>query len=466
MEAQSGESAETLAGISKAIKKGNIAPCYLLYGEEEYLVQDALNKIIDLILPPGDRELNLFYMEGGQEKIDALCLSLLSVPLLPGRKIVVLRNTTIFQSKNILPDLVQKIRERVESNPKQAVGDFMQFLKVTGWKLDDLRDEGWKRISAAEWRKTVGDDSGEDREQWLPKMMDLCAESGLEAGPAGGDLEGLAKVLSAGLPEGNHLILTAAAVDKRKQLFKQISALGKVLYFPQAKNEAKQKFLLLETAQEFLARRGKKLTPAAWEAIGGRTAFSLRDSMLALEKLVSYAGEAPLIDVGDVEAVVGKTKEDSVFELTAALVEKKLPQALMVLKDLLEQGIHHLVIMKMVTREIRLLLYAKLLLRSGKLGTYNAQMDYNRFQANVYPAIKAWGGKEKEGPGSLAGQHPYVIYRMLKTAGLFPYEDLVGHLESLAEMDLALRSTGRDPKLMLERFLAEVCLPRAARTMG
>jgi DNA polymerase-3 subunit delta len=140
----------------------------------------------------------------------------------------------------------------------------------------------------------------------------------------------------------------------------------------------------------------------------------------------------------------------------------------MTLKDLLEQGVHHLVIMKMLTREIRLLLYAQLLLKSGKLASYTAGMDYNRFQANTYPIIKALGGGEKEGLGSLCGQHPYAVYLMLKKAGLFPYEVLIGHLEYLAEMDLALRSTGRNPQLMLERFFVHVCSrkPRQAGQSG
>ena len=457
MDMQPGESTETLPKILTGIKQGDIAPCYLLYGEEEYLIQEALHKIVDLLLPPADRELNLFSLEGGQEDIDAICRSLLTVPLLPGRKIVAIRNTTLFQSKKILSGLIQRIRERLDNNPQQAAGDFRQFLKLTGWKLSDFQEGSWKRISASEWQKMVEGDSGEDREQWLPKVVEICGESGLEAASSGDNLDGLSKVLAAGLPEGNHLILTATAVDKRKQIFKQISTLGKVLYFPQAKNEAKQKILLLEAAQEFLVQRGKKLTPAAWEAIGAKTGFELRESMVALEKLSVYTGDATTIEVRDVEAAIGKTREDTVFALTAALVEKKLPQALAILKDLLEQGIHHLVIMKMLTREIRLLLYAQLLLKSGKLTSYKPGMDYNRFQASTYPAIKAMGGKEKEGLGSLCGQHPYAVYRMLKNAGLFPYEVLIGHLEYLADMDLALRSTGRDPRLMMERFLAKVC---------
>ena len=457
MEKQPGDGTETLPRILSSIKQGAVSPCYLLYGEEEYLIQDALNKMVELLVPPEDRELNLFYIEGGQENIAALCQALLTVPLLPGRKVICVKNTMLFQSRKVLPSLIQRIREQSEKSPGQAASDFLQFLKLAGWKLADLTDEGWKRITGEEWQKVVEGDSGDDREKWLPKMIDFCAEQGLETAAAADDPDRLSKVLAGRLPAGNHLISTAQAVDKRKQIFKHIAGLGKVLYFPPVKGDTKQRFLLLETAEEFLARRGKRLTPAAWEAIGSKTGFDLRDSMVALEKLAAYAGAVTLIDAVDVEEVIGKTKEATIFELTDALGEKKLSQALLILKDLLEQGVHHLVILKMLTREIRLLLYAQLLLMSGKLAAYKANMDYSRFQSAVYPVIKSWGGKEKEGPASLTGQHPFVIYRMLKNAGRFPFDILVRHLEYLAETDLALRSTGKDPQLMLERFLTEVC---------
>jgi DNA polymerase-3 subunit delta len=130
----------------------------------------------------------------------------------------------------------------------------------------------------------------------------------------------------------------------------------------------------------------------------------------------------------------------------------------MILQDLLDQGIHHLAIMKMIVKEMRLLLYAKLLVMSGKLESYNSSMDYGRFQGRVYPTIKALGGKEKDGVGNLSGQHPYVIYKLLKSSERFSYKTLLGYMEYLAKTDLSLRSTGKDPKLQLERFLVEVCL--------
>jgi DNA polymerase-3 subunit delta len=458
MNIQPGDKAEALDKVLSGIKKGIIAPCYLLYGEEEYLIQEAFNKIVDLLLPAADRAMNLFYMEGEKENVDDICLSLLTVPLFPGRKIVAVRNTALFQSRKILPTLIQQIRDHLENNPQRAAADFLQFLKITGWKLADLRDGGWKKISDEDWQKAVDGGSGEDRGKWLPKAVDLCTGHGLEAAAAKDDAGGVSRVLSGGLPEGNHLILTALAVDKRKLLFKQIEEKGKVLYFPRVKGEARQKFMLLEMARELLAQKGKKLTADAWQTFGRKTGFDLRESMLALEKLIVYTGAEREISAADVEEVIGKTKEDTVFNLTSALVEKKLPQALVILRELLEQGVHHLVIMKMLTREVRLLLYARLLAASGKLASYSSNMDFSRFQGSVYPAIKALGGKEQEGLGALAGQHPYVIYKLLKNSENFSKDVLIGHLEYLAEMDLSLRSTGRDPRLMLERFIAEVCI--------
>jgi len=73
----------TLKTILGDIGRGKTAPCYLIYGDEDYLVEDAMNRIIDGILPPGQKDLNLFHLEGEDEDIDAICNSLLTPPLIP-----------------------------------------------------------------------------------------------------------------------------------------------------------------------------------------------------------------------------------------------------------------------------------------------------------------------------------------------------------------------------------------------
>jgi len=436
--------------------KADPSPCYLLYGDEEYLVKDTQNKIIAAIIPASDRDMNLFFMDGEMEDIDSLCETILTPPLLPGRKVVVLTNTRLFQTRIALSEIVQKIRQNFENDPDMAVRYFLQFLKITGWNIDDLRDGGWKKITSDNWRKTVEGDSGHDRETWLPEMIETCISRGMDVGEQRGGAERLEDTLRKGIPAGIHLIITAETVDKRKRLFKTISETGIVLNFSRLKGEARQKNALMDTAKDILAQSGKKLTPGAWIAMGRKTGFNLADSMKALETLITYTGDKISIEESDVEEVIGKTKEDTFFDLTGALVARKQDVALSNLKDLFDQGIHHVLILSMIAREIRFLLHAKMFIRSGKLGSIEPNMDYEKFQRSVYPVILQWRG-DKGGKGTLDGQHPYVIYNAVKNSYRFSHERLLKYLEDLVDMDIAFKTTTKEPKFLLERFIVKVC---------
>ena len=111
--------------------------------------------------------------------------------------------------------------------------------------------------------------------------------------------------------------------------------------------------------------------------------------MSALEMLITYTGERTLIEETDVEEVVGKTKEDTVFDLTGALADKNLQKALSSLKDLFDQGVNHILILSMIAREIRFLLHAKAFIKSGKIAAFHQNMDYDEFHKTVYPVMQA-----------------------------------------------------------------------------
>lgn len=449
----------SLEVVLAELKRGKAVACYLLYGEEEFRLRDALDKITAALIPDArDRELNLFVTDGEHEDVGSLCESLITPPLLPGRKVVVVRETRLFQSKNVLAPLIARIRERLEPDPVRAAADFMQFLALTGMQLDDLRDGGWRKIDDDTWRRIVPDDGGEGREAWLPRAVELCVSRG--AVPiqekTEEETDRLERVLAGGMPEGNHLILTAQTVDRRKRLFKAVSSVGRILNFTKIKGEARQQQAVMELAAGLLEGRGKRLSAGAWAALGQKTGFSLRESLGAIEKLIVYAGEKAVIEAADVEAVIGRTKEETVFDLTGALAARNLPAALRALKDLLDQGSPPLMIMALVTKEIRFLLHAKLLLASGHLKAFGADMDYGRFQKAVYPSLKPGAGKGEE-QIDLVSQHPYVVYQALKNAGRFTRSELAGFMEMLVRIDLALKSTGQEPRLLLERFLLAVC---------
>lgn len=447
----------TLKTVLDDIGRGKTAPCYLIYGDEEYLVENALGQIIDGILPPDQKNLNLFHMEGEDEDIDAICDSLLTPPLIPGGKVVLVRNTLIFHSKVSSPDIIREIISNIEKNPGRAVKAFASLLEIAGWSIEDLKDEQWKKISDDDWRSATGGATETDREKWLPKVIDLCDRIKITGGGKLKDADRLEDVLKSDIPAGNCLVMTAGAVDKRKKLFKTMTSTGVVLSFSKAGNESGQKGILMDTVKDALAKRGKRLTPDALLALGEKTGLNLRDSLKEIEKLITYAGDRETIDINDVDEVVKKTAEDSVFDLTSSIVEKNAGRALQTLQRLFDQGVNHILILSMIAREVRLLLQGSLILESGEIPAFRPGMDYRGFQAGIYPSVKdlvdkyGWKGKW------LANQHPYVIYKTLRNAGRFSREELIGYMKLLADLDLAMKSSGADPQLALKRLLIGMC---------
>jgi DNA polymerase-3 subunit delta len=456
--------AVSLDMVLAELKRGKTFPCYLLCGDEEFRLRNALDKITQRLIPDErDRELNLFVTDGEHEDVGSLCESLITPPLLPGRKVVVVRDTRLFQSKNVLMPLIVRIRERLDQDPGRAAADFMEFLRITGLQFDDLRDGGWRKIDDETWKRIVPDDDGQGRETWLPKAVELCvSQDAALVKERMEETDRLERIITGGMPEGNHLILTAEAVDRRKKLFKTVSTAGRVLSFTKIKGEGKLKDkarqeAVQDTAAELLAQAGKRLSASAWSALGQKTGFDLRESMGAIEKLITYAGAKSQIEAADVEAVVGRTKEDTVFQLTGALSGRNLTRALRTLHELLDHGEPPLKVFSMIIREIRCLFWAKQLLSSGQLGSFSPGMDYGRFQKMVYPTFTKLSDDSGMEGIALIPKSPFPAYQVFTNAGRFSHAELTGYLELLVQTDLALKTTGQDERLLLERFLIAVC---------
>jgi len=333
---------------------------------------------------------------------------------------------------------------------------FLAFLKVAGFSLEDLQNSGWQKITDEQWGGLVKGDAGEDREKWLPRILEVCLSSGLDSSSADKTTK-LEEILKAGLPAGNCLIFTAETVDKRKKLYKIISEAGIVHYFGEVKKEFARREILQKEAQQLLDNYEKKMSPAAWVALGGKTGFDFRRSMSELEKLISYVGERSIVEKNDVEEVVGRTKEDEIFALTNALGEKNQLAALEALKNLLNQGIHHLVILSMMSREIRLLLQARILVDSGKLPKFSHNMEYSSFQKNILPVLSGFADTMSMPKDFLTNKHPFVVFNALRNCSRFTYSHLINFLDELLELDRSFKSSASSPQLLLEMFLIRAC---------
>lgn len=439
------------------IKKGKISPWYLLYGEEEYLIAEALRNLLELLVPEVDRDFCLFMLDGENADVDLVSDHLLTTSLLGGPKIVVVRDASLFQSQQNIPELIGKIRENLSLAPEKAGRYFLTFLKLAGFDWQDLQGGGWQKISSEQWQKAVEGDTGEDRAKWLPDVIKICADRGLNMRKTKDAAELWEELFSRELPPGNCLILTAVAADKRKKNYKILEKTGVILHFGALKSETLTKETLKQEAQKILGRAGKTMAPAAWVALGKKTGFQLRPSLNELQKLLLFVGEKKVIEENDVETIVGKTKEDSVFDLTTALSEKNASSALAALKSLLKQETHPVMILAMISREIRLLLHASILLDSGKLPRFQPGLEFGAFQKNIYPAVQKVAETVSRKEDLLINKHPYVIYNSLRHCRRFSQPVLIHYLEELLDIDRALKLSALEPQMLLERFLIEAC---------
>ncbi|AGL00823.1 DNA polymerase III subunit delta [Desulfoscipio gibsoniae] len=82
------------------LKKGTIAPVYLLYGPESYLREQAIERLKEYVLPPGGEQLNFEVLDGSVMSGQEIATAAASTSFIPGRRLVLVRSPQIFQANS------------------------------------------------------------------------------------------------------------------------------------------------------------------------------------------------------------------------------------------------------------------------------------------------------------------------------------------------------------------------------
>ncbi|MCX7982866.1 MAG: DNA polymerase III subunit delta [Syntrophales bacterium] len=430
---------ERLDAALAEIRAEKVRPCYLLWGEEEYLVEDSYRRLVDAIITPPHRDFNLFVTEGDNLELNWLCETLLTFPIIPGRKAVVVKRARFLQPDRGTRYDIDHIRELAGSDLVQAAREFATFLRQWGWSLDDLLEsDEWKKSDNGKWQFL-----GNDR-TWIPKVLDACLIYGIKAAEMKGEEELVYDLLSTGLPDGHTLIMTASSVNERSKLYQLIASVGWVLHFPRVSSEREKRARLIDFAKGILSAAGKKLTDGAWNQLGAKTGYDLREAMSEIEKLILLTGNKSLITEEDVKEGVEKTKTESVFHLVAAIARREEKVALKLLNDLFDEQVAPLNIVSLLARELRHLVRARTII--DKRGLSVESMEMRDFQRSVLPNLK-------EDSPELASLPPYGAFHVMKNAARFRYTELTNALRQLAYVDKLLKTTSCDARMVIENFI-------------
>jgi DNA polymerase-3 subunit delta len=299
-----------------------------------------------------------------------------------------------------------------------------------------------------------------------------------------------------GFPKGNHLIITTDMADKRRKLFKTIREQGMIIdcSVPTGDRRADkmaQEAVLSERMNEILGQFGKRMDKNAYTALYEMTGFDLRTFSNNLQKLISYVGDRKNITAGDVASVLKRTKKDPIYDLTNAVSERNLEKSLFFLDTLLADNLHPLQVLAAITNQIRRLLLVKDFVENSHGREWHGGVPFHEFKSRILPAIQAYDaelqgqlemwdqmllkhtGKDNQ-PSKPKGKkkiprpvtdpvvakspkNPYPVYQMFLKSERFTTDELIAILELLSQTDLNMKSTGKNPKLLLEKLILFIC---------
>lgn len=460
----------------KTLNENDFSPIYLIFGEE-MLFKDVFEALLSRLLPEKDRALCYEPFEGMGQSVSEAVSSVNTFSLTGGKKVVALKETSVFQSKKNEADILKKAKKAFDSGDlKKAEKPFLNVLGLCGFTLEDLAKKSVTK------KLVSGSDTDDGR--WLDAMATHCRENRLSPPEEKDQASLLIESMEKGFPVNHHLLITTEFVDRRKALFKAMVKHGMVINCSIPKGVRKQDKIeqekaLREASLSILSRSAKTLDPGAFHAICEMTGFDMRAFSNGLEKLVDYIGKRKKITRQDVEALLSKTKNEPVFEFTNALADRKLDMALYFMKSLIADGMHPLQLLSAAVNQMRRLLLAKEVVQDLGSSNWSRITPYNTFTRTTMPLVidgdkrfKETVAKLREKANANSGaaskkvatdlvmaknpKSPYPVYQTLLKSEKFTREELILALEKLSDADLKLKSTGTDPGLILEKALFDI----------
>jgi DNA polymerase-3 subunit delta len=436
-----------LAAVIADIKNGKGPQLLLVFGDD-LQVQEACKTVVELLVPETHKSFNLERFDGRTVTWDLLEASLVTPPFFPGKKILWVENAPYFFSREQKGELGERVLQFWSEGKKDEASElFLDMLVVEGWT-----QEQWDQLDSVSSDRLLGllDIRGPDARNEADALLAYCKSQGINlSARKGAENQRLGEWLEQGFPEWDFILLTAVQVDRRTRLYKRLEEIGAVLYLGVERDRSGK--LSRETLLEFITQRvhaaGKKLDPQARELILLRAGDDLRRITQELEKLLLYVADQPSVRAGDVAAIFTDHALDWIFDLTRSIADRDAIAALAHLGRLITQGEHPLKLLGTIAAEMRRLLLARQLLESELRGCWRRGMSYSQFQQTVL----------KQNVPMLT-RNPYADYMFFQRADKFSISALHHYMAEICEADFRLKSSGGNPRLVMERLVLNMCL--------
>jgi len=198
-----------------------------------------------------------------------------------------------------------------------------------------------------------------------------------------------------------------------------------------------------------LKKYGKKIDPHTLPVFLERVGFHPVAAVMEAEKLALYVADRKTITQNDIDTIIGRTREEALYELTESVTSGKLEDGLLILGHLQDNGVHGLAILATLRNHLKKLLLARSL-QELKSPTYTKTLSSQVFEKNYLPKIKE--GRD-EWSSLLWKAHPYALYMLFRKAAQFRCEDLQDGLKEILATEYRMKSSSVDSRLIMDNLL-------------
>ena len=395
----------TISDLIKEVKSGQVPPVYLLCGEEHFLIEKALKSLLDILLQPETRDFNLNLLDGTIVTIQDILSAVEVYPIIADWRVVVVSESLLFQD----------------------------LQKPTSTDLEnDLLD-------------TVEDINSND-----PKEIFL---DWLHGDP----------------PQNSILIFTVKGpVNIRKPIVKAIDRVGKYINFEKLEESSSiQRDPLFKSVSKQLAQSDKQITPSAFNFLRTQVNNDTHRFFEEINKAISFVGDKTQINERDIRNLVSPTSSDTIFDLTDSISNRNVNQGLSSLHNILSDGEAPIKINALITRQIRLMVQAKLVLKNNTTNFDARRITYQDFVSRFFQPLSKKMSKDlpKTTTVNLLKQNPYVAYKIIQKITRFEEEELIGFLEKTLEADIQLKSNSIPAEYILEQLVCDLCRPQRQKAI-
>ncbi len=281
-----------IESIPTLLKDKKFPPVLFLFGEEEFLLEEAYDKIFRSIMNIGVSEFDVEIVDGEEVSADNIAAMAAAFPMMSERRLVVVKH----------------------------------FDRAVGGR----RSKSAEKSQLASYLRN-------------PSPSTILILLNTTGSTANEELKNISQVNGS----GKQAERAKAKLKKLKFPFNLLIEHSGWIEFPRLYDRS-----IIAWIGKRFSSASRTISPEASEFMLARTGTSLRDIANEIEKILTYVGDKKEITLDDVLALVGDSREYNVFELQKAVGERSIARALNILHHLLAADRAEILIVTTLTRYI------------------------------------------------------------------------------------------------------------------